>query len=131
MAEAVIQFTLDGGEHEGALMRFEPRSRMSGAVTVTPGKDIRAKRVYAQLQWHTEGRGDRDEGVVAAVAFENAQLRANMPMVGRFTFDLPDSPWSFAGHYINIVWEVMLIVDIPLAADLRASQPFILAPRRP
>jgi hypothetical protein len=130
VAEAVIQFTLDGGENQGGLMRFDPRSRLSGSVTVTPAKDIRAKQVYTRLQWHTEGRGDRDEGVVAAVEFPNAQLRANMPMVGRFTFDLPDAPWSFAGHYINIVWEVMLVVDIPMASDLRASQPFILAPKR-
>lgn len=130
MADAVVQFTLEGGTHEGGLMRFEPRSRLNGTVTVTPGKDIRAKRVYAQLQWHTEGRGDRDEGVAAAVAFNDAQLRANMPMVGRFTFDLPEAPWSFAGHYINIVWEILLVVDIPLATDIRASQPFIMAPKR-
>jgi hypothetical protein len=68
MAEAVIQFTLDGGEHHGGLMRFDPRSRMSGTVTVTPAQDIGAKQVYARLQWHTEGRGDRDEGHIAAVA---------------------------------------------------------------
>ena len=28
------------------------------------------------------------------------------------------------------IWEVMLIVDIPLGADLTHRQPFILAPKR-
>jgi hypothetical protein len=130
MAETMVQFTLQGGEHAGGLMQFEPRTRLAGTVTITPGNNIRARKTYVQLQWHTEGRGDRDEGAVAALSLTEAPLQAGVPLVGRFAFDLPDGPWSFAGHYINIIWEVLLVVDIPMASDIRASQPFILAPRR-
>ena len=64
------------------------------------------------------------------VEIAQGNLVANTPIVQSFAFNLPAEPWSFAGHYINIIWQVEVIVDIPLGVDLHAEQPFVMAPQR-
>ena len=55
-------------------------------------------------------------------------LRAGTPVHYSFRFTLPNGPWSYAGHYVNIIWEVDVSIDLALARDLRDQQPFVLAP---
>jgi len=129
MANATIQLTLNGGDPQGDVLRFEPGSLIQGAAQIVPQGDIRCNHVFIRLQWHTEGRGDRDEGKVGEIDIAQGTLAANMPIGQSFNFNLPREPWSFAGHYVNSIWEVVVVIDIPLAPDIRFGQPFILAPR--
>lgn len=131
MAGADIRFTLSGGEPVEGLMRFEPGAMLQGQVQVTPQDDIRCNAVRIRLQWHTEGRGIRDEGVAAEIPMAGqGTLQASVPLSQQFNIILPKAPWSYAGHYINIIWELKVTIDIPLASDINAAQPFILAPGR-
>ena len=130
MAKAAIQVSLRGGEDLSGMMRFDPGGRLEGVVQVLPDSNIRAKKVMVQLTWHTEGRGTRAEGTAGQVEIAQGNLVANTPIVQSFAFNLPAEPWSFAGHYINIIWQVEVIVDIPLGVDLHAEQPFVMAPQR-
>jgi hypothetical protein len=130
MARANFQITLDGGEYDGNWLRFEPGSSVQGSVQIVPDSDLRANHVWIRLQWHTEGRGDRDQGRVAEIDAFQGVLTAQTPVRYGFNFALPREPWSYAGHYINIVWEVVAEIDVPMAPDLRQSQLFILAPSR-
>jgi hypothetical protein len=130
MANAAIQITLNGGEPlPGGLMRFDPGSAMTGTVQVAPQETIYAKAVFVRLGWHTEGRGDRDSGLAAEIPIAQGTLPEGQPIYHSFNFKLPAQPWSFARHYINIIWEVKVTIDIPMAPDVNGSQPFILAPR--
>jgi len=116
MAQADIQLELNGGETVGGLLRFEPGSRLEGRV---------------QVSWHTADRG-RDESGPSPVAEQHladGPLPANALLSQPFAFDLPREPWSFTGTIVNIVWEVRVVIDLPLAADLDKVQPFLLAPR--
>jgi len=131
MAEVDIQLELNGGETVGDLLRFEPGSRLEGRVQVTPAEDIHCRRVAVQVSWHTADRG-RDESGPSPVAEQHladGPLPANALLSQPFAFDLPREPWSFTGTIVNIVWEVRVVIDLPLAADLDKVQPFILAPR--
>lgn len=131
MASADIRFTLSGGEAVGGLMRFEPGGVLQGNVQVIPQEDIKCNSVRIRLQWHTEGRGDRDEGLAAEIPMaQQGTLQANAPLSQQFNIILPKAPWSYAGHYINIIWELKVTIDIPLAPDINAAQPFVLAPGR-
>jgi hypothetical protein len=131
MASADIRFTLSGGEAAGGLMRFEPEGMLQGSVQVVPQEDIRCNAVRIRLQWHTEGRGTRDEGIAAEIPMApQGTLQARVPLSQQFNIILPKAPWSYAGHYINIVWELKVTIDIPMASDLNATQAFILAPGR-
>ena len=130
MANATVQFTLNGGDYEGDWMRFEPGSTLQGTVQIVPQDDIRCNHVYVRLQWHTEGRGTRNEGRAGEIDIAQGTLTANTPLTQSFHFNLPREPWSYAGHYVNIVWEVLVSFDVPLSPDMHFSQPFILAPGR-
>lgn len=129
MAKADIQISVRGGEMEGGFMRFKPGDWVQGTAYITPDSDLKCNHVYIRLQWHTEGRGDRDEGRAAIADAFQGTLSANMPAHYPFSLQLPHQPWSFAGHYINIIWEVVVEIDVPLALDIRQAYPIIVAPR--
>jgi hypothetical protein len=130
MANVNFQISFRGGEPTGGLVRFDPGSRMEAVAQVMPLENIRSRRVIARVGWHTEGRGDTDSGTVGELQIAQGALTANTPISQPFAIDLPQQPWSFAGHYVTIVWDLRVIVDIPFGSDLQAVQPFIVAPRR-
>ena len=130
MARAEIEITLRGGRQEGNVLHYEPGEVLQGSVQVTPDSDINCKHLYARLIWRTEGRGDTDKGKAAELDLFQGQLRAGTPTYHTFHFTLPQEPWSYAGYYINIIWEVEAVVDVPWAVDPKQSQPFVLAPTR-
>ena len=130
MAKATIEVKLDGERELGGLKHYLPGETISGEALIIPDGDIRCKNVYARLQWRTEGRGDRDQGKVDELVLAQGPLKAGLPVQVSLNFILPDSPWSYAGHYISIVWEIAIVIDIPFAKDINYSQAFVMAPER-
>ena len=128
MAKVDFELRLEGGETEGAFRRYTPGSTISGAVHIFPGQKINARRILARLQWHTEGRGDRNSGVAREEVLAEGLLTPAIPQSFDFSFTTPREPWSYAGHYINIIWELQIVIDIPWASDEVFSSRFILAP---
>ncbi len=128
MARADFQIRLEGGTFDGNWQRFEPGSSISGTVQIVADGEVKANHVWLRLQWHTEGRGDRDQGKAGELDLFQGVLTAQTPLAQSFHFNLPREPWSYAGHYINIIWEVVVEIDVPMAPDLRQRQLFILAP---
>ncbi len=128
MAKADFLITLHGGDLDGEWPHFAPGSTLAGSVQIVTDSDVRANHVWVRLQWHTEGRGDTDQGRAAELDVFQGVLTARTPYTYGFNFALPREPWSYAGHYINIIWEVVAEIDVPMAPDLRHRQVFILAP---
>ncbi|MBI5303728.1 MAG: hypothetical protein HY868_16450 [Chloroflexi bacterium] len=130
MANAEFQITLREGEPAGALMQYAPNGVIRGEVRLTTDGAVNCRGAYLRLMWHTEGRGDRDEEKLGEIVLSPGALPANANIQRAFEFTLPIAPWSYAGQYINIVWEIVGVVDLPLAKDIVAREPFIVAPRR-
>jgi hypothetical protein len=128
MSRADFEITLQGGEADGSYLRYKPGETMQGSVQVTPQRDMNCRHLFVRLVWQTEGRGDRDRGVGGEIDLFQGQLRAGTPRYHSFHFSLPDEPWSYAGHYINIVWQVEVSIDLAMTVDPRAAKPFILVP---
>jgi hypothetical protein len=125
-----FEVRLSGGQPEGDLLRYDPGEEIAGTATIVTDSDLRCNHLYVRLQWHTEGRGDRDEGIIAQDDIFQGMLTSGAPVTHEFRFTLPRSPWSFAGHYVSIVWAIQVSIDVPLARDPVYSHPFVLAPRR-
>ena len=128
MSNASFEMELRGGEGHGSLLRFRPGETLQGSVRITPIGDLQARHVNIRLQWHTEGRGDRDQAVVAEQDVFQGMLSDSTPTYYSFHFKLPDHPWSYAGHYVNIIWEIEVCIDLRLARDPRDQQAFLLVP---
>lgn len=131
MARADIRIVLQGGEEEEGLRRYEPGEAMHGRVEVVPQAEVQCRHLFVRLRWHTEGKGDRDQAKVGEVDLFQGLLQAQRPYAFEFSLPLPKEPWSYAGHYVNIVWEVEVELDVPWAVNPRHRQPFILAPHTP
>lgn len=128
MANVQIQIKIRGGVPGGQWMTFKPRQAVEGSVEIVADNNLNCRHFWVRLEWHTEGRGNRDRTVVAEMDVFQGSLGAGIPTYHDFQFMLPDAPWSFAGHYVNIIWEITTSIDIPRAADPNAKQRFILAP---
>lgn len=130
MADVDIELTLQGGEASGARRHYEPGSAVRGWIRLTPRDDVNCDRVLTRLEWHTEGRGDLDRHCAAEIVLAGGNLAANTSAIRDFTISVPKAPWSYAGHYINIIWEVIVVVCIPFALDVIRKEQVIVAPKR-
>ena len=128
MAKADIQVTLEGDAYEGNFPLYHPGELIQGSAVVEVSKDTDCRAVRARLMWHTEGKGDRDEGVIDEQVLQEGMLRAGTPHRYRFSFTAGETPWSYIGKLITIIWEVEVMVDVAWARDPRGSQLFILRP---
>lgn len=123
-----ILLTLKSGQQTPMGYRFAPDDTVKGTVQILPDKDLNCRHLYVRLQWHTEGRGDRDSAVVGEQDLFQGTLSGGMPTYHDFSLTAPRGPWSYSGHYINIVWEVIASIDVPMGGDPKAEIPFILSP---
>jgi hypothetical protein len=128
MDKITFGVTLREGTNEGGILRYEPGSTISGLAQLIPNEDVNARGVTVRLQWRTEGRGDLNSATIGQTDIWQGNLVKGRPVPGEFRFQLPLQPWSYSGHYINIVWEIVVFVDVPLASDPKFLQPFVMRP---
>jgi len=84
---------------------FRPGEEVSGAIGWTLDKQPKSAEV--RLFWYTAGKGTRDVGVVATQKLEAPQANDERS----FSFRLPESPYSFSGTLISLIWAIELVVD--------------------
>jgi hypothetical protein len=83
---------------------FLPGEELAGEVSWQT--DSAPGPVELRLFWHTEGKGTRDVEVIESISFNvpGRQDRSD------FRFQLPDSPYSFSGKLISVVWALELVL---------------------
>ena len=90
--------TLEGGQTS-----FEPGEEIRGTATWDLAEP--PERLEVRLFWYTEGKGDRDVGIV-----ETERLDATSTAGEReFTFSGPEAPLSFSGALISLIWAVEVV----------------------
>lgn len=112
---------------EGAL-RFPPGEQITGLVEIFPEESIRCQGVEIQVLWYTEGKGRRNEGIVQSWRYDVKHIGPGQGFTEAFNCTLPSAPWSYAGHFINIVWTVHVKIDISLAPDINRESRFLMLP---
>ena len=130
MAEIDFTMQIDAADFYGGVTRLDPGSLLRGQVRLVSREDIRSRGVRLRLQWFTSGRGDSDRQIIEEVTLAEGDLHAGIPLETDFSFRLPKQPWSYAGHYVNIIWSLNIIVDIPLGRDIVHDERLIVAPER-
>lgn len=88
-----------------------------GRIAFSPGETIGGtvaweieappKKAELDLIWSTQGKGTTDIEIVQTVPFFQPQARDNRP----FTIKLPESPYSFSGQLISLLWNLELNLD--------------------
>ena len=90
---------------DGGRIRYMPAARVAGSISWELESD--PSSVDLRLFWYTVGKGDRDVGIVDSVTFPHPGLRGRQG----FSFELPESPHSFSGRLISLVWALELVVN--------------------
>jgi hypothetical protein len=62
--------------------------------------------VELSVHWFTEGKGDEDLGVHYVEKRTRADGGGSAPASGRFSTRLPNSPLSYEGVLVKVVWRV-------------------------
>ena len=128
MAKADMQLTLQGGRDRFDWRQYQPGETLQGVLTIVPDQDVRCQHVYVRLGWHTDGRGTRYDANVEELDLFQGTLTGGMPRVFEFSFTLPRDPWSFQGHYVSVVWDVLARIDVSWAKDPTQVTGFVLRP---
>ena len=124
---AEIEITIRGGDEVGGVRKFKPGDVIQGSIQITPDSDLNCKHIFVRALWHTEGRGDKDEGIGAEQDVFQGELRTGTPAHYRYHLKLPQEPWSYAGRYVNIIWEVEASIDLAWARDPKNAERIIMA----
>lgn len=127
-AQASVQIDLDGSQSAEGMFVYPPGGTVSGRVEIMPETDFTCERLLIQLKWETDGKGDKDQQVVDQRDIYQGVITAGVLISEEFSLSLPQQPWSYAGHYINIIWTVHVKIDVPKARDVNYGQTFILSP---
>ena len=130
MSQDSLQLVLAGGEPSFGGMVFRPWSKLTGHVSLMPNQEVKCRRIYVLLRWRTEGRGTPFTQNITEITIHEGDLLSLVPQHFPFTLDIPEGPWSYNGHYIKIVWEVIANVDIPWGRDWVQTAPIIVEPER-
>ena len=104
--------------HDGK-SAFSPRETVSGSVTWE--LETTTKKAELCLVWSTKGKGTTDISVVETVTFAQPQPRD----IRSFAIKLPDSPFTFSGQLISLIWNLELTVE---PGDHCESIEIVLAP---
>ena len=98
---------------------FHPREPVEGQVSWS------LERVPASVElrlfWYTQGKGDRDVGVVENIPLADPAAEDRRT----FSLDLPDGPYSFSGKLVSLVWAVEVVIQ---PGDLTDSVNFTMSP---
>ena len=127
MGKPVVSIELDPGPWEEPEMadHREAGGTISGRVLLSTDEPVDCRKVVVEVGWRTEGRGDRDGEMCSSVTLHSGEIQPGDEAFP-FEFDLPAGPMSYAGHYINIIWNVQARVDLAWKFDPVAVRQFFL-----
>lgn len=97
---------------------YRPGDAISGTVN---WQAAQADSVEIRLFWFTRGKGDTDHHTVDSVQLASPGSSGSH----RFSFKLPDSPYSFSGKLISLVWAIEAFLEPSEEVDRRE---FTLSP---
>jgi hypothetical protein len=129
MADVNFQWEIRSGEGTESNPHFDPGAPVEGRLTISPSADLNCSGITLRLEWHTEGRGDREGNVSGETILFQGVLPGGQPSVFPFHMKAPDQPWSYSGHHIHIVWELAADIDMPLAINPKSRHPVVIRPR--
>ena len=94
-----IQIQVDEGR-----TAFRPGEMISGSISWS--LPVAPAQVTLELFWTTRGKGTVDSEVVQSVQIKHPAAAAEQ----RFELKTPNSPYSFSGKLVSLLWGLRLII---------------------
>jgi len=106
---------------------YRPGEELSGEYRLETAAPGEIKAVEVSVLWHSEGKGDEDLAVHEFWRFSTEDgdwIDPGRP--ARFSTVLPNSPMSYDGLIVKILWCVRVRVFFHRGKDVVAKKPFQL-----
>jgi hypothetical protein len=93
-------------------LRDSRESFVPGEVMAIEGEatwqlDKAPAKVFLRLFWFTRGKGTEDIEVISETVFEHPLAAESRP----FKIPLPQSPYSFSGRLVSLIWALELVTS--------------------
>ena len=98
---------------------FAPGEILEGEATWQLDKT--PEKISLRLFWYTRGKGTEDIEVVSETVFDRPPAHETKP----FKFTLPQSPYSFSGRLVSLIWALELVVK---DKDTAFSKEIVISP---
>ena len=105
---------------------FLPGDELSGQFLVVPDDARTLKAVELSVLWYTEGKGDEDIGVHYFERFDALDGANDLRRPTSFRTRLPNSPLSYQGAIVKIVWCVRVRAFPQRGDDFMSEERFRL-----
>lgn len=112
----------------GDVLQYQPGDMLEADIEVRSENTITCRDIVVAVGWHTEGKGDRNSGRSYVDPLGVTEIVPGIPITHQFSCRLPNTPYSYEGELIRIVWALTVKVDIAMMPDMTESRPFILQP---
>ncbi len=91
-------------------LRDNRESFVPGETLAIEGKaswqlDKAPEKLFLRLFWYTRGKGTEDIEVVSETVFDHPLAAETRP----FKIPLPQSPYSFSGKLVSLIWALELV----------------------
>lgn len=106
--------------------RFEPGEELAGQFLVVPDDARSLKAIELSIMWYTEGKGDEDLGVHHFERLDAMDGANDLRRPISFRARLPNSPLSYQGSIVKIVWCVRVRAFPQRGEDFVAEERFQL-----
>lgn len=83
--------------------RYRPGQKVAGSAAWSLERE--GGSVELRLFWYTRGKGTEDVQIIAQKVFSYPGRQGQQD----FSFDLPDSPFSFSGKLVSVIWALELV----------------------
>jgi hypothetical protein len=100
---------------------------VSGKVTISPLESFECRDIIVSIYWSTHGKGNRDKKELETISSGSQRLVAGKDIVIPFSCQLPCSPLTYHGTYINIDYYVKAKIDIALKSDPSFEKDFLVS----
>ena len=117
-----------GFEKGEGFQSFYPGEELVALIQIRPEQEINCREVWVYVGWHTEGKGDRNSAAVYSEPISITKLSPDEPVMHELHYQLPNSPWSYQGELIRLVWTVHVKIDVAMMPDINHHEPFVLQP---
>lgn len=108
---------------------YHPGDVVRGSVEVRTDEPVRCDGLTVELRWRTHGKASSVKETAVSARLFAGEWRGGAVHRYRFELELPAGPFTYHGHYLNVVWEVYASADVPWAFDPDAEQEIALLAR--
>src|SRR5262249_33702882 len=105
MMTASVDVAFEGGRTE-----WNAGEALMGAVHIIPISDEAIRRAELSILWFTEGKGEKDEGILYFRVLDEGALY-DETRAYPFSIVLPPMPVTYAGELVKIVWVVRVCLS--------------------